>query len=437
MVVGTVPEPIEVLSSRRVRLPPRSRSPLKTHLNASPRRSLGPQSSPLRVRSGSIGQDVPAFLNDNVRSMNSSSSPVTVAKSPINATSKVRIPRQVKTPPDIAYKKRKRLFDIGTTDTDDEDMDGAVGGPSMVENEMEPPEMAAEVHSHSEYHSGPAVTSHLEERHHSEARSTMSSTVNQSPQPSMQRRRVGRPKKYGGDNAEMLADSVTAGLADPLPQKNRRGRPPKKAKVSRAVESDLAESTAQKSEDERLKIQSRFGARSRGRRPPPSQRNPRARVTGGHSNASEANKLIEQAAPDRGKAKSRGLLLMRNETPADDSGAQILRSGRTSVKPMAFWRNERIVYDKSNVDGLRLPLQGIKEVIRTEEVSAPEKRYKKRSRKHLKYAVTDEDDNQDPWEVEDGIYGGSVMKWDSEAQKATDSDFELIGTHRGSDNHHR
>ena len=155
----------------------------------------------------------------------------------------------------------------------------------------------------------------------------------------------------------------------------------------------------------------------------------------------ELNGIIEKVKARPGKPKS--LYILRRETPADD-GVIHTRSGRVSLKPLAYWRNEKCVFGGSPAsaslqDGARYPLNSIKEIIRTEEVQAASlKKYKKSKEKSKKgqgrakskvdeaempsESESDEDEetadpNAEPWESEVGTFRGAVSLWDAQQQQ--------------------
>ena len=154
----------------------------------------------------------------------------------------------------------------------------------------------------------------------------------------------------------------------------------------------------------------------------------------------ELDDVVERIKARPGKAKS--LYILRRETPTDDSATHT-RSGRVSVKPLAYWRNERCVYgDSGDVpEGSRFPLSTIKEIIRTEEVEttagtkkkggSKSKKGKRVARQQLgedeedEYGDEEVDDNQEPWETENGVYQGPVAQWDQESQRPLSSTFEM------------
>lgn len=137
--------------------------------------------------------------------------------------------------------------------------------------------------------------------------------------------------------------------------------------------------------------------------------------------------VVEDITNRSGRNKSRSLYILKREEPRDS--AQRTRSGRVSVRPLAYWRNERCVYGEGGAEiGQRFPLSTIKEVIRTEEPE-PEKPQKpgkrkrtkgRSSRRHDPDESSDDDTNghMDPWETEGGgVFYGPVKQWDNDEQK--------------------
>ncbi|KAL9620120.1 MAG: hypothetical protein Q9160_005326 [Pyrenula sp. 1 TL-2023] len=134
----------------------------------------------------------------------------------------------------------------------------------------------------------------------------------------------------------------------------------------------------------------------------------------------------------------RSLFILKRETPTDDSNART-RSGRVSVKPLAYWKNERCVFGEGsphNVGiGERFPMSSIKEIVRVEEQEnggQPGKKGKKgkskgKGRKPTEAdveasfdAADSEDEHAEPWETELGVYQGFVRGWDEEEQVPVD-----------------
>jgi centromere protein C len=148
----------------------------------------------------------------------------------------------------------------------------------------------------------------------------------------------------------------------------------------------------------------------------------------------ELDRVVENYVSRTGPLKGRSLYILKRETPMDSSTTHT-RSGRVSVRPLAYWKNERCVYgDGEAAEGERYPLSTIKEIIRTEE-QEPERRKTKKGRpsKKSKSKKTkddveseDEEDYADLWEKEAGVLHGYIRKWDPEAQTGADEE-EVLG----------
>jgi centromere protein C len=147
----------------------------------------------------------------------------------------------------------------------------------------------------------------------------------------------------------------------------------------------------------------------------------------------ELERVVENYAQRTGPLKGRSLYILKREDPTSSETTHT-RSGRVSVRPLAYWRNERCVYgDEEAAEGERFPLSKIKEVIRTEELEPERPKKGKRSRKGKSKKQKDEssdedeiDDDADLWEKETGVLHGYVSKWDPVAQTST-AEEEVIG----------
>ncbi|KAJ5164725.1 uncharacterized protein N7500_006555 [Penicillium coprophilum] len=141
----------------------------------------------------------------------------------------------------------------------------------------------------------------------------------------------------------------------------------------------------------------------------------------------ELDRVVENYANRTGPLKGRSLYILKRENPTDNSATHT-RSGRVSVRPLAYWRNERCVFgDGEAAEGHRYPLSTIKEIIRTEE-QEPEKKKKKRGKlsashksksKKQKDDSSDEDEDVDLWEKEGGVLHGYTLKWDGKTQTSS------------------
>ena len=128
--------------------------------------------------------------------------------------------------------------------------------------------------------------------------------------------------------------------------------------------------------------------------------------------------------------------MRRSETPATDSGALTTRSGRTSVKPLAFYRGEKFVWTERRS---RESLPGIAEVIRTEEMPPPPRKrtgnYRSGGGARRRRGGTaqpfddyeDEDEEKELWEEEPGIRTATFMEWDEAEGKYYDQNVHEQG----------
>lgn len=229
--------------------------------------------------------------------------------------------------------------------------------------------------------------------------------------------------------------SAAAATKPPAAAPRKRGRPPKDRSVASAAHpakrakkttarpaTPEPEATGADKREATTPVQAGDSPIRRKRAPKPSQPSI-APVRG------VADPQVSWPGTDRTKPRARGLRILRSETPAADVGATVMRSGRTSVKPMAFWRNERAVYGAGRRAGAQVELGGIKEVIRTEEVSPePRARPKRRARRrNVQEAIGGDDEDVEEWELEPGFLEATVPKWDPLTGKASEEAEEEIG----------
>lgn len=149
----------------------------------------------------------------------------------------------------------------------------------------------------------------------------------------------------------------------------------------------------------------------------------------------DLNQVVENITKRDGPLKSRSLYILRRETPSDQN-ARYTRSGRASVRPLAYWRNEKCVFGNEEADvGQRFPMSTIKEIIRTDEpeptVTKSSKRSSKKKPKKKKdrdaFSGDEAEANIEPWELQGGIFCGPVRMWDPENQSGTQEE-EIMGT---------
>jgi centromere protein C len=236
------------------------------------------------------------------------------------------------------------------------------------------------------------------------------------------KRKPGRPRR-----TEVTARAKQA----PNDPPKKRGRPRKNATTAdqgrpakRAKKEDVRHSTPDAVEPEAATPTRRSDKAAIST---PEQKGIRPPTKAGAKSQSKAHAAA--GASDSTKPRARGLRILRSETPAADYGATVMRSGRTSVKPLAYWRNERAVYDTGRVYGKDRELGGIKEVIRTEEISPePRRRPRKRGgRKRRAPEAIEEDEDIQEWEEEPGYLEARVPKWDPLTNNVSEDVEEEIG----------
>ncbi|ODH39378.1 hypothetical protein ACO22_01946 [Paracoccidioides brasiliensis] len=411
---SSIPEPADVLSGRRSHrnpfvLPPRSRSPMKTLMSGSPRRTPG-------IRSSSVPQQA------------QSSSPLSA-----RTTAKRTL--------DFSHTQASTKSPLGTSVEVDEPADFSDNGNHLMEDDEEEMEETHFVESHGDYHeSYEKADGGLPEDQSSD---DSDDNVNNAPDedleedvnsPSIVAKTTGRERKRknvsdhpvnanpsGQTHRQPTVESNTAPDSADKPAPKRRGRKPKVAAPE--VYHDSAEEAESSRAPKRANKTGSYG---------------RSNLQMSVEQEEELNSVVKNITKRSGTLKNRSLYILKRETPSDQS-AQHTRSGRISVRPLAYWRNERCVYGDGTAEvGQRFPLSTIKEIIRTEEMDTRmDKKGKKSTRKGSKSKSkskrsrddpSDDDDdidNAEPWETEQGVFYGPVKKWDPVTQSATQEE-EMI-----------
>ncbi|PLB39214.1 Cupin domain protein [Aspergillus candidus] len=393
---GNGPAPADYLNglnSRRSPFfpPPVARSPVKTGLSGSPRRTPGlrssqspqrdiPSSSPSdgkghgNVR-GDSRPDVSPLTN---RSVNAPS--LNQVNNKRNKANAKELAAAVYFSDSDANSPLNGDENAGVIDHVQEDFSNSIDGgdETMLSDHMEDPDRNRE----DEEPLSPEAPNRNEE---------------QAPDTTIKTRRNPQNKKNKAqDTAQQNKPE-----AEQSTKRKRPGRPPKSQSTGDAdVEGQRASKMAKPS--------------SKRSREPEASGNP------------ELDKVVENYVSRTGPLKGRSLHILKREAPSE-SGATHTRSGRVSVRPLAYWRNERCVYgDGDASEGQRYPLSTIKEVIRTEEPeTGAEKRGSKKSKSKKKRNQADSDDDAeyaDDWEKDAGVLHGFIRKWDPETQTATEDD---------------
>jgi centromere protein C len=236
-----------------------------------------------------------------------------------------------------------------------------------------------------------------------------------------------QPEDGGEERHEASADGEGSGIQEAFPSTSSRPTPQReKTKVYHDPDPDPPDEYGPQNPPKRAKHKPNAKSRR-----VPSERDPNARATSAKKEGlGKPPRPKRNASPSKGRSR----FVSRSETPADDDGAQRLRSGRISVKPVAFWRNERIIYGETSVQGENLILPAIKEVIRTDEVVEPPKPRQrarkpasKRERPEEVEEEEDQDQDQEHWEDSPGVVQAEVMRWDPALQRGIEDDPELVG----------
>ncbi|KAK3298048.1 kinetochore CENP-C fungal-like protein [Chaetomium fimeti] len=278
------------------------------------------------------------------------------------------------------------------------------------------------------------------------------------------------PEEDGGHSEEEQEPT-------PKPQKptpGKRGRPPKAGKASAAAaqppargskkrrsldeESAAAEEPSPEPQPKRQRTSPAANAKKPGpkkaaapgkKAPQPAAATAPAPKPRGRKRKSSIDAGdVSQVAMARGPPlpKSRGLLINRREVPGDPgSSMSRTRSGRTSFKPLAYWRNERVEFDKDEAEDAfvgrkrtsRFVLSSVNAVHRVDEPE-PEVRAKsrrggggggggvgkrggpaKRGRRRRSGGFEEADDGEDDgpaevWELDPGTVTGEVVVWQPE-----------------------
>ncbi|KAI5285443.1 hypothetical protein KEM54_000570, partial [Ascosphaera aggregata] len=396
--LGSAPDPEDVLVGQRERqhrenyvLPPRSRSPMKTFLSGSPRRTPILRSSP-NVQNRDVSSPITSrmaanrALEDHGRPAHRSAS---VRQSHVQAT-ETQSDSESESEAPIQSREIADFSDNGDDDGGHMEAINAANEESLLlqnHDEEELPQRTTE-------YAGVNGNNDETLNNWDEAVGTVSNTENE-------RQQGIRTKARGGKKPR--TQSRTEPLA--ISQKSRPGT--RRAPVR--DESDTAEITETSHRSKRVKSSTITREEDQPADYP-----------------EELDRVVDDITSRNGRNKSRSLYILKREEPRD--AAHRTRSGRVSVRPLAYWRNERCVYGEGGAEiGQRFPLSTIKEVIRTEEPERPQRGAKKKHTKGKSGRRHDPDDpsdddanvNADPWENEGGgVFYGPVKKWDNDEQKS-------------------
>lgn len=411
--IGTIPEPAAVLAERKraFRMPlPRSKSPKKTYLQSPARRhpSLVPGSSPLRgsiVTPSSVKHphSVKRILNFSVDDHGNRSTKAAERGSP----QKQLVTRK----PGMAL--TSQAIEAGKPIVQDPKLSLLDNGGDHEPTESEPLDNEGDPYQIPNGDDEHGVKSQGYQNSGDEEEQATNSTMEAVPDSPL------KPAKTRGRQPLKRVTAVKKGEKRPL---RKRNESPTNAENNagevQEAEDDVDERPTKKPRNQTKKPATTMSSFQKAQKPATKNQN----QTVSKSNSSPVNissPAVIQRGPPRPK-NSRGLYILRRETPDDNSHT---RSGRRVIRPLAYWKNESIIYNEDQgVDGnASFLLPTIKEVIRAEEVmESPRKGVKKgtsKSKKRRQVIDKEDDDNQDPvepWESEPGRIFGEVRMWDPE-----------------------
>lgn len=244
------------------------------------------------------------------------------------------------------------------------------------------------------------------------------------------KRRRGAPGRHSANSAtaeepdpepepeqEPAAKRQRVAPAAAAPAPKGRGRKPAAAAAKPSVAEPEAEEEGESSTEPAPQ------PKQRGRKPK------KAAAAGG--DVGDTSVVIVPRAP---LPKRSGLVINRRDVPGESDAITRTRSGRSSFRPLSWWRNERVETEMDEVDdtlpgrkGSRIVLPSVKEVVRVEQESPPAAARRGRGRpgagktagrrRRRRGAADDsdvEDPDEEPWEEEGGQVVGNVVVWEPE-----------------------
>jgi centromere protein C len=439
---GTVPEPTAVLDERKranMRLPPRSKSPIKTYLQSPARRnpSLGPVSSPVRgsivpLRAASTTAAVRRKLDFSNTSFENEDDTEDTRSPQKRGVASLPPSRQLTNKLDKANLQQPFSSDNGN----DNDVDNISHDESRVDNREDSFQM---VNGGDDEEMEAAIEDQED-----------SDEPEVEPTPKPKTAKKGRPKANDKKTTGSIAP-VTKGQSKkvvsravavveeegedeqsieeaeppepPKSPKRKVGRPKRAAPMEEPGEERRPTKKGRKSLDTSESVQTSGRSKKSDKAVVPAKGKPGRKPK--LASIAEADSPQVQRGPPMPR-NNRGLFILRRETPMEGAGFKQTRSGRTSITPLAYWKNERVEYSEDeNEDSYgKFVLPRIKEVVRAEEVDQPKRvRAKSKAPKARKRTATAEPDSEpedfdevEPWEVEPGIIVGEVRNWDPDDQ---------------------
>ena len=330
---------------------------------------------------------------------------MSIEKSPVKASfPKLRQPSLAST----GKGKNKRPFDLSMgDDLDDGDLD-ASNGASTPNGIMHDEDDTILPNGDSNHIEESTLDQGLQEEDYTEQQPQgfePDESQEVQPEATSGAQEVKEPKRRPGRAPKAVMVELNesqASLAMPAPATPRRGRPKK-------VRNDVFRD---EQPDQPTDAPSALAQPGKGKGRKPTERDPNIQ-------AKATKKLSDKPSALRARSASRSRFNPRSETPANDNGALLTRSGRHSIKPLATWRGERFVFGDRTTNSL----PGIKEIVRVDEVieERPSKKYRyKKSQPRAQPQLTEveeDDEEKDDWERDAGIMLANVMDWDTSTGK--------------------
>lgn len=394
--------------------PPRGKSPAKTNLNSPARRnpSLAPVSSPVRgtivePRSASVAPSVVRKLNFSTGNLDQSPIAPSPHKNGLSST-KIGTGKLGKAP---VIAPLKRPFQNVPNDEDENEDDT----PDQVEIEE-----AADGSNFEESYQLNGLDDDIPDEEDGvealeapiQEEESELAPISVKPVKSVR----GRPKQIVHEAPADEGDETVPGSV-PVAKK-ARGRPKRaNAAIEEEHDSDKRQTKRPRRSDASEVVQH---AKSKPQRVAPVATKPKPKAGSKKSRLSivaESDSPQVQRGPPMPRRKD--LVIVRRETPMEGGQAfKQTRSGRASMRPLAYWLGEKAEYsddDDVENDKPRFLSRSIKEVIRVEEVPVSKpKKWKNKSSKKQTIVESEDEDLAEPWEAEPGRLYGHVVSWDPE-----------------------
>lgn len=250
------------------------------------------------------------------------------------------------------------------------------------------------------------------------------------------KKKLGRPKKNAAPAISEEPEQAPPAEVRPASQspeitKKKRGRAPKQ----HAVEEEAVE-VEEVSRPAKRTRRSLDAAQNTKSKPPPKEITTTKDATKpkGRKPSAKLDAVAESDSPMviRGPPIPRnnpGLFIFRRETPMEGVGFKQTRSGRNSIRPVDYWRGEKIEYNtdvtKNILGKNNFLMPTIKEVVRTEETDRrKQSRSKSKGLRAKKRADSESEDEAElePWEVHPGIIRGQTRAYNPDDQLGADAE---------------